>query len=94
MAYIAYIHRSRSSDTRYGNTVVTPEHILAFFTGSDRILPLEFSEKATLKFTSGVLPTSSTCNQVMYIPYCHEEFTEFKSFIIESLISNGGFELV
>ena len=60
-----------------GNTVVTPEHILAFFTGNDRIPPLRFSEKATLKFTSGVLATSSTCSQVMYIPYYHEEFTEY-----------------
>lgn len=74
--------------------MVTPGHILAFFTGGDRISPLGFSEKATLKFTSGVLATSSTCSLVMYLPYCHDDYTVFKSYMIESLISNGGFGLV
>ena len=77
-----------------GNTVVTPEHILAFCTGADRIPPLGFCKTATMMFTSGVLATSSTCSLVMYLPYCHEEFSVFKSYMVESLISNGGFGLV
>ena len=77
-----------------GNITVTPEHILAFFTGADCIPPLRFSKTATLMFTLGLFATSSTCSLVMYLPYCHEEFTTFKSFMIESLISNGGFGLV
>ena len=77
-----------------GHTLVTPEHILAFFTGANQLPPLGFSSKATLMFTSGVLATSSTCSLVMYLPYCHQNFTVFKSFMIESLISNGGFGLV
>ena len=76
------------------NTVVTPEHILAFCTGADWILVLGFCKTATMMFTSEVLATSSTCSLVMYFLYCHEEFSEFKFYMVESHISNGGFGLV
>jgi len=78
--------------TPNGNAVL-PEYILIFFTGADRIPPLGFDGTATLTFTPGVLATSSTCGLVMNLPYCHETYETFKSFMIESLISNGGFYL-
>ena len=93
-ALLWYIYIDQEVLTPDGNTVVTPEHILAFCTGADRIPPLGFCKRATILFTSGVLATSSTCSLVMYLPYCHEEFSVFKTYMIESLLSNGGFGLV
>lgn len=77
-----------------GTTVVTPHHILAFFTGADRIPPLGFDKKATMLFTSGVLATASTCDMVIRVPYCHDSYDKFKCFMVESLIANGGFGVV
>jgi len=79
--------------TPNGKTVL-PEHILIFFTGTDRVPPLGFDSTASMRFISGVLATSSTCNMVMNLPYCHEMFETFKSYMIESLLSNGGFNLL
>ena len=77
-----------------GNIVVTPEHILAFFTGADKIPPTGFDKKATMVFTSGILATESTCDMVIRVPYCHGTYDTFKSFMIEALIANGGFDVV
>lgn len=90
---IICINIDREVLTPNGKTVL-PEHILIFFTGADRIPPLGFDTTATLMFSPGVLATSSTCGMLMKLPYCHEKFETFKSYMIESLLSNGGFLLV
>ena len=77
-----------------GNIMVTPEHILAFFTGADKILPRRLDKKATMVFTSGILATASTCDMVIRVPYCHGTYDAFKSFIVEALIANGGFHVI
>ena len=79
--------------TADGNVVLT-KHILIFFTGADRIPPLGFDGTATMRFTPGVLSTASTCGLVMNLPYCHKTYETFKLYMIESLISNGGFGLL
>jgi hypothetical protein len=74
-----------------GNHIVTPEDCLIFFTGADREPPLGFPRKAKLQFISGVLATASTCDFTLYLPYCHATYETFKAFMIESLVSHGGF---
>ena len=70
---------------------MTPEHCLVFFTGADREPPLGFPTKAKLLFDTGVLATASTCDFILYLPYCHDTYETFKAYMIESLISHGGF---
>ena len=77
-----------------GNIVVTPELILAFFTGADKIPPRRLDKKSTMVFTSGILATASTCDMVIRVPYCHGTYDAFKSFIVEALIANGGFDVI
>ena len=77
-----------------GNIVVTSEHILAFFTGADKIPPRRLDKKATMVFTSGILATASTCDMVIRVPYCHGTYDAFESFIVEALIANGGFDVI
>jgi len=72
-------------------TVVLPEHILIFFTGTDCVPPLRFQSLATLMFIPGVLAKASTCNFILYLPHCLESYNTFKDFMIESFISHGGF---
>ena len=45
-------------------------------------------------FTPGVLATVSTCDMVISVPYCHDSYDKFKTFMVESLISNEGFKLL
>ena len=77
-----------------GKIMFTPEHILAFFTGADKIPPRRLDKKATMVFTSGILATVSTCDMVICVPYCHGTYDAFKSFMVEALIVNGGFDVV
>ena len=77
-----------------GTTMITPQHILAFFTGADRIPPLGLDKKATMVFTSGILATASTCDMMMRVSYCHDSYNKFISFMVESLIANGGFGVI
>ena len=72
-----------------GSIVVTPEHVLAFVTGADKIQPTGFDKKARMVYTSGVLATASTFDMVIRIPYCHDSYGTFKSFMIKPLIANG-----
>ena len=91
MLYYNFPNTDKEVITPNGEIVVTPAHILAFFTGADKIPPLGFNQKATMVFHCEVLATASTCAMELRIPYRYTEYTQFRSSMIESLISNGGF---
>ena len=69
-------------------------HVLAFFTGSDLIPPLEFSEQPSLNFNPvNMYPTSSTCANTLTLPSHYTEYELFKDKLIQGFTMHGGFGL-
>ena len=59
---------------------VTPQHILVFFTGTEREPPLGFPKQPELHFLHhGVLATASTCDLILRLPMnFHNDCNRFK----------------
>lgn len=72
----------------------TLQDILIFFSGSDRIPPMGFSQHPTLVFLhqpNEILPTSSTCDLQLRIPTCFDQYEKFKEYMMLGLKGNDGF---
>lgn len=69
------------------------EHMLIFFTGTDREPPLGFPKHPQLIFLhTGILATASTCDLILRIPTVfHNNYLAFRDMMVESLVSSEGF---
>ena len=68
--------------------------VLVFFSGCDRILPMGFDRHPILSFNrypSKILPTSSTCDFLLRIPICFDQYENFKEYMVLGLKGNDGF---
>lgn len=72
---------------------VSQEHMLIFFTGTDREPPLGFPKHPQLIFLhTGILATASTCDLILRIPTVfHNNYLAFRDMMVESLVSSEGF---
>lgn len=55
---------------------------------------LGFGKKAGLHFLHGkenLFATSSTCDLILRLPTCHDDYSTFVDRMIESICSNDGF---
>ena len=68
------------------------EDVLVFATGSNCPPPLGFEKKVTIEFDSrGQYPTTSTCGLTLSLPTRYDLYEEFKSAMIEGIVSGFGF---
>ena len=68
--------------------------VLNFFTGAFVQPVLGFGKKAGLHFLHGkenLFATSSTCDLILRLPTCHDDYSTFVDKMIESICSNDGF---
>ena len=72
---------------------VSQEHVLIFFSGTDREPPLGFPKHPQLVFLhTGVLATASTCDLILRIPTVfHNNYVAFRDMMVESLLSSEEF---
>ena len=70
------------------------EDVLVFISGADRIPPTGFGKKITVKFvhdSAQTLATSSTCDIEIRLPTGHEDYDNFKKYMVLSFKGNDGF---
>ena len=68
--------------------------VLVFFTGADRVPPAGFDKQPKVSFLherSAKFCTSSTCDLLLRIPTCHDNYLAFKEYMRMSLKDNDGF---
>ena len=68
--------------------------ILNFFTGAFTQPVLEFGKSAELHFLHGkenLFATASTCDLILRLPTCHDDYSMFVDRMIESICNNDGF---
>ena len=71
---------------------LTLEDILVFVTGADRIPPMGFEKKLTLSFDpESLYPIASTCSPTLYLPTRFVKYDDFKTGMIEGIVSGFGF---
>ena len=72
------------------------EDLLAVFTGTDKMPPLGFLRKPTLRFSSiNIYPTSSTCALILMLPMKYgSDYNSFKAAMHTGLKYHGGFDNV
>ena len=71
---------------------LTLEDVLVFVTGADHVPPMGFEKRLTLSFDSNSLyPTASTCSLTLYLPTRFVEYEDFKTGMIEGIVSGFGF---
>ncbi len=74
------------------NRSLTLEDFLTFVSGANRIPPTGFEKLITIDFNDTFLyPTASTCRLTMYLPTKFDTYSDFKSAMIEGLVSGFGF---
>jgi len=67
--------------------------VLSFFTGAFTKPVLGFNKSAHLNFLHGkeILATSSTCDLILRLPTCHDDYAVFKDKMIDSICGHDGF---
>ena len=84
-------------ETPDGKVTVSFEDLLIFFTGAEREPPLGFPKEGKLLFLhqrNEQLATASTCDLILRIPTCHDQYVDFKNKMVMSLTSHGGFGIL
>ena len=71
------------------------EDVLVFFSGTDRVPPLNFEKQPTITFlhnASAKFATASTCDLQLRLPTGYgEDYDAFKSVMVMALKDNDGF---
>ena len=71
--------------------IITLEDVLGFITGATHVPPMGFSSTIEIHFIEGQHPKSSTCSLHMYLPLDWMDYSNFKTNVIEALVSGYGF---
>lgn len=80
-----------------GDSVISLEEVLVFFTGASRIPPGGFDalNPPSLSFDHGAIyPQASTCALNLILPAKHAKYEDFKVNMDQALSQNGGFGCV
>ena len=73
------------------NRTITLEDVLAFTTAASRVPPMGFNSLVKVFFIDELFPRSNSCSLHLYLPLKWNDYSEFKSNMIEGIVSGYDF---